>query len=374
MTGAVLFAMAALWLCGFAVLFRIPRCHSRRQGSAAYPAVSVIIPARNEEKNLPILLQSLREQDLQPAEVIVVDDHSEDATRQVAEQAGARVLCSPDLPPGWLGKPWACHQGAQQSQGEVLMFLDADTRLERGGFKSIMDTWMERRGVLSVAPFHVMREPYEQLSAFFNILQLAGLAAFYILGRRVQPAGLFGPMLAVPRQSYLKAGGHAAVKDKILEVCFLGRTFVRMKLDVVCCGGRGTLSYRMYPEGLAGLIEGWSKGFASGATRTPPLAMILIAAWIGGSAIAAGWLYASCLQPAALSDVLLPAAAYACFVLQLYWMLRRIGSFSLWTALLYPLPLAFFILVFVRSVTHVRRTGAVTWKNRSITISADKKP
>jgi 4,4'-diaponeurosporenoate glycosyltransferase len=369
MTEAFLLALAALWLCGFAVLFRIPCCRSRAQGSLSYPSVSIIIPARNEERNLPILLQSLRAQELQPDEIIVVDDHSDDATGQIAAQAGARVIASQNLPPGWVGKTWACHQAAQQARGDLFIFLDADTRLERDGLRKIMDSWLERRGVMSIAPYHVMEEPYEQLSAFFNILQLAGLAAFTVLGRALKPAGLFGPMLAVQREDYFQAGGHEAVKDKILEVCFLGREFLRMKIDVSCYSGRGALSYRMYPEGLAGLIEGWSKGFASGAARTPPAVMALIAGWIGGGLIAAGWLYVVCLCAPAAADVLLPAAMYACFCGQIYYMLKRIGSFTLWTALLYPLPLAFFIFVFVRSVTLVRRTGAVTWKKRTITIS-----
>ena len=119
-----------LWALGFVFLFRVPPCR-RREPAAETPAVSVIIPARDEEDNLPALLASLARQDPRPAEVIVVDDNSTDQTAAVARRCGAAVVPSKPLPEGWRGKPWACCQGAEAARGDVLLFVDADTFFER---------------------------------------------------------------------------------------------------------------------------------------------------------------------------------------------------------------------------------------------------
>jgi 4,4'-diaponeurosporenoate glycosyltransferase len=79
--------------------------------------MSVIVPARDEERSLPRLLRSLAGQTMPPLEVIVVDDHSRDDTAARAAAAGARVLSSAPLPDGWTGKTWACHQGAAVKLG-----------------------------------------------------------------------------------------------------------------------------------------------------------------------------------------------------------------------------------------------------------------
>ena len=101
--------------------------------------VSIIVPARNEAKNLPRLIHSIRAQRVWPQEVIVVDDDSEDKTADIAKEMGARVITSEPLPEGWRGKTWACHQGAKEAKGKTLLFLDADTWLEDHGYKNLLN-------------------------------------------------------------------------------------------------------------------------------------------------------------------------------------------------------------------------------------------
>ena len=86
------------------------------------------MPARNEAVNLTHLLPTLTALIYDgPYEVIVVDDDSTDATAQVAVACGAQVISLHELPPGWRGKPHACHRGAQEARGEWSLFVDADT-------------------------------------------------------------------------------------------------------------------------------------------------------------------------------------------------------------------------------------------------------
>ena len=101
-----------LWILGFLFLFRISSCGRAINRNTSYPSISVIIPSRNEEHTLPNLLQSLEDQLSPEDEVIVVDDHSEDRTKAVAEKSGVIVLESLPTPIGWIGKTWACFQGA----------------------------------------------------------------------------------------------------------------------------------------------------------------------------------------------------------------------------------------------------------------------
>ncbi len=124
-------------------------------------------------------------------EVLVVDDHSSDGTAGVARSAGARVLPAPPLPAGWAGKQWACHTGASVAASEVLVFLDADTRIEPGG----LDRIAARPGLTSIQPFHLVPRWQERLAAFFNIVGVMGTGIGTPLGDRVRPGGAFGPCL-----------------------------------------------------------------------------------------------------------------------------------------------------------------------------------
>ena len=94
----------------------------------ATPEVSIIVPARNEEVCLGDCLLSLVSQTGVTFEIIVVDDHSTDRTRQIAESfVGVRVISSDPLPEGWTGKNNAVVTGAREARGEWLLFTDADT-------------------------------------------------------------------------------------------------------------------------------------------------------------------------------------------------------------------------------------------------------
>lgn len=362
----LLLALYAAFFCvGFLLLFKIPTCKGARSPLAANPAVSIIIPARNEEENLPGLLASLASQAPAPDEVIVVDDGSDDATAAMAREAGAKVIRVHALPPGWAGKPWACWCGAREAHGEVLLFLDADTILEEGGLAKILETYSGKGGVVSVQPYHRMKKAYEELSAFFNIVAVAGLNAFTIFGDRLPPSGAFGPCMVVGKADYFAAGGHEKVKSEVLEDVAIGRFYRKHGLDVRCYGGRGTIAFRMYPRGIRQLIEGHSKGFAQGARGVSVLSLIMIVLWIAGGAGTSRTLIASALG--GNEEVILSALGlYLLYAGQIYWMLARIGNFSVLTALFFPLPLTFFVGVFIYSLMLTTQKKKVRWKGRTM--------
>ena len=355
------------WALGFLFLFRIPHCRNRNWKKDAYPSTSVIIPARNEEKSLPILLRSLREQSFRPYEIIVVDGTSEDRTFEIARREGAIVMPSGPLPAGWLGKPWACCQAASVAKGELLIFLDADTFMEKDGLKQIIDTYLARDGVVTVQPFHQTKQLYEQLSGYFNIIELAGMGTFTALGNLIKPIGLFGPCVIMSRKYYFKSGGHRQVKGEVVEDLALGSRIKKQKVPIHCYGGRGTLSFRMYPNGLGELVEGWGKGFATGALKTPLPLLAALILWIGGSITATSHVIQS-LSGANTAAVLIWGTTYLLYAAQIYWMLARAGTFKFYTALLYPVSLLFFLVVFIRSFFLIYIRKSVNWKGQKISL------
>lgn len=355
-TGIALVAIG--WLAGTVLLWRLPTPPAATVSGLA-GTVSVVIPARNEEASLPRLLASLAAQHEPPAEVIVVDDGSTDATAAVARAAGATVLAAPALPPGWLGKPWACHVGAEAAAGDRLLFLDADTWLAPDGVARLAAAHdgLTPTGLLSVQPFHAVERPYEQLSAVCNVVPIlaSGVAA---LGPARPSPMAFGPCLVTTSEDLDAAGGFAAVRTQIVEDVALARAYREAGRVVRCLGGGGTVRFRMYPDGLRSLIEGWTKNLAGGAARTSPPALLGALAWV-------------CAGMAVLADAItdpspVVAGAWVVLSLQLGWMLRRLGSFHWATALLFPVPLLAFVALFVRSAALRLAGRPVAWRGRRI--------
>lgn len=108
-------------LSGF-ILFRKNTLTTYHEPIQGPEKLSIIIPARNEEYNLRFLLDSLQSQTLTPYEIIVVDDFSEDRTKEIAESYGVKVIANSSLPEGWTGKSWAVWNGYLQASGDIFAF------------------------------------------------------------------------------------------------------------------------------------------------------------------------------------------------------------------------------------------------------------
>ncbi len=345
-------------LAGYLMIRRIPTCPPAEPSFEE--SVSIIIPARNEDRNLPRLLQSIDHSITRPMERIVVDDGSTDKTAEVALKLGARVLTPAERPAGWIGKSWACYQGALNASGEVFLFLDADTYFLPGGFERLVSRWSrehDQRLVLSVLPYHAMNAAYEQLSLFFHVLMAAGAGGF---GPVSEPR-LFGQSLLIAKSTYFAAGGHAAVRGVVLENLRWADTLRESGARILCLGGKDTLHMRLFPEGFHQMTESWEKALLQGAADSGRVVLALAVAWIS-----ALWSTALLLFLPHGAGRLSVVLVYMLFSLQLAWIARRLGSYRTLTCLLYPLPLAYYCVLFGRAVARRAMGRKAVWKGRQV--------
>lgn len=344
---------------GWAMLWNTPKLALREKMQKQKKQVSIIIPARNEEKNLPILLASVQKQTYKPLEILVIDDYSEDQTAQVAREYGATVVQVQRDEREWFGKAAACWYGAQAAAGDTFLFLDADIFFPGSDSLERMIANFQEESVLSIQPYHTIRKSYENFSVIFNILVLAGMNQFSILGKRLPAAGAFGPTLLCSRNSYFQVGGHKRVRHNIMENIALGQVFIEQEFPVQLYSGKNILHFRMYPDGIAHLFEGWSKSFASGSVATHLFIMICSGLWISGAFISGFYLIFSGFQ-------LLAWMGYLAFFLSFLRMARIAGNFSVLLSFFYPLLFSYFVCVFIWSAIKTFVLKSVSWKGRKI--------
>lgn len=217
--------------------------------------VSIMIPARDEAQTLPHTLPGVLAQGA--GEVLVLDDHSADGTAALAARLGARVLRGAPLPPGWVGKSWACEQLAGAASGDLLIFTDADVFWRPGALGAVLRA-LETHGadLLTVLPRHTGLTPGARvLTPLVDAAVLAWLP--YPLLRAHWPLATVanGQLMAFRRAAYRRAGRHAAVRAELLEDTKLARRLKANGGRVVPALGQGCVQvtmYQGYPESLRG--------------------------------------------------------------------------------------------------------------------------
>ncbi len=228
---AGIFGVWAYFLGYMAKSFRqAPKLESfDRRAGAGHPKVSVVLPARNEEKYIAKCLDSLIAQDYPNFEVIAINDGSTDRTGEIIElyaRKDRRIVHvdTPPKPEGWAGKNWACTQGYRVASGDYLFFTDADTE--------------HAPTAISLAVGHMLAEGLDALTAiprllckdFWTRITLPGLSTF--LHTRFSPLRVndpkqktgyfFGSFFVITRKTYEAVGTHVAVREELVEDGALG--------------------------------------------------------------------------------------------------------------------------------------------------------
>lgn len=231
---------------------------------ADLPPVSIIIPARNEAYNLPTLLASLRRLRYPAYECIVVDDGSEDSTRDVADAGGAAVVPAGPLPAGWTGKPHACRQGASAARYPWLLFTDADTVHDPDSLARAMSSAVTSDlDALSLLCGQRCKRFWERLLLPYVYRQFfAGVDAGAVNDPDRRETLANGQYILIRRDAYERIGGHEAVRGSIVEDVALAGVFQRAGLRYRLVRGESAVQVRMYRN--LGEIR---RGFAKNSSR-----------------------------------------------------------------------------------------------------------
>lgn len=359
------------WALPFAAL---PRLAGRRPTLVDVPPagvarLSVIIPARNEAATIETVIRSVLATTHPDIELIVVDDRSTDATgelvaRLAGEDARLRLVAGAELPPGWFGKPWACHQGAAVASGELLVFTDADTIHQPELLaRATMAREAESADLLTLTSRQLCLTFWERLV----MPQI-----WVLLGLRYPPRGINrarherqvvanGQFILIPAATYHAAGGHAAVAGEVVEDLALAQHFFRRGLRVRMVHGEAFLATRMY-RSLAELVEGWSKNIHLGARRSlGPNRALQALAPLGVMAAFLFWL----LPFGLLALGIAPAAMRLAILLSVvFWMLMSYGmQVPVGYGLGYPLGAAMALRIALRSA--LRGSRRIEWRGRT---------
>lgn len=341
-------------------------------GPEEMPMVSVLIPARNEERNIGTTLSTLAQQDYPRMEIVVLNDNSSDGTAAAVERiAGVdpriRLMQGATLPEGWVGKSYACHQLAGAAEGDLLLFVDADTAHETWSVRAAVEEMRRSRAdLLTVIPAQTMETFSEKL-----MLPLLHYSTFCFLpmplvsvSRSPKLAMANGQFMLFRKDVYRAIGGHAGVRTAIVEDVWLSRRVKEEGYRLVIRDGTGSVRARMY-HSLREIWQGFSKNLFAGFNYSLPMIggvilfnaltsvlpfLLLPAGIIAGMEIAP-WTAVVAGQVAMVAAIRLALAARF--------------RLDVWTIVLHPLAMGIFCGIALNSARWVLVRGGARWKGRT---------
>lgn len=262
-------------------LFTAPVLNSKNKSSEPRGLVSVLIPARNEEKNIVKCIEGIINQDYQNTEIIILDDNSTDNTYNLAASCSSpkiKTLKGKELPQNWLGKNWACHQLSQQAKGDFFLFIDADVEVKENVISLAMEEIEKSNAaLLSIFPTQSIKTFGEYLIVpLMNWLLLTFLPLNFVYKYSNKAfVAANGQFMLWRRDDYLSLGGHQIVKDKIVEDMELARIVKSNNLKVKTLLGGNQVFCRMY-NSFTEAYSGFQKNFYAGFSVSVIFFLIII--------------------------------------------------------------------------------------------------
>ena len=364
--GLVLVVMTAVMVAVNLLCYRTPPLYGNRSAKL----VSILIPARDEERNIARVVESALASRNVDLEVVVMDDHSTDRTVEIVRTISGRdprvrVETAPPLPEGWAGKQHACHALASTARGEILLFVDADVEFDPKGVarasgfleasgcdlvsgfpRQITGTWMER---LVIPLIH------------FVLLGYLPLPAMRRSGEESFAAGC-GQLFLARRTAYERSGGHAAIRATFHDGLQLPRSFRRAGFKTDLFDATQVATCRMYhsaSEVIRGLAKNAHEGMAGKWAIWVWSAILLIAYVVPPALVVTGLVMGSRAPWWSIATAATVVGIATRLVLALRFRQPILG------ALLHPLGVT--ILVAIQWFSwFLRRAGrGVAWKDRA---------
>jgi chlorobactene glucosyltransferase len=348
-------------------VFAFPRLGTRQPALASVPRVSVLIPARNEARVIGETVRAHLAQDYPDFEVIVLDDHSDDGTGDLARAAGddrLTVVAGQTLPPGWLGKNWACQQLADHASGDLLLFTDADVRWEPGALTALVSELQRTRAdLLTVWPTQITHTWPERLTVPLMALVVVGYLP--IIGTHTVPHPAFaaanGQCMVWRREAYQRAGSHDAVRNRIVEDVALARRVKTARLRLIMEDGGGLITCRMY-QNWPEVRDGYAKNILHGHGGLIPLLLSTLLHWL---MLLYPWLLAVIAVIRGDRLLLAWAAALIALGVLVRMLTAAVTRQRLLDALLLPVSALIMTVIAFRAI-YWQFTGGPRWKGRTV--------
>jgi chlorobactene glucosyltransferase len=378
-TLAMLLGLALTWLVhsrgSLKIVVRPETGQPKQLFNGQPPLISVVIPARNEGRNIRQCLQGVFAQTYPNFEVIVVDDRSSDDTPSILAEMSRveprlQVIRGEELPPGWAGKPHALLQGAGLASGVWLCFMDADTFANPELLWSTYNLANRSQAdMFSILTEQILGSFWERTILPLVFLGLAfGFPAERVNDPSKADAISNGQFILIKRIVYTQIGGHAAVKDRIDEDRALAAVIKRAGYRLVLADGRKVARTRMYTS-LPEMWEGWTKNIYLGLRDK--LWLLLFGAMLGllVALVLPLWLVGGLAWLATRGGLLAAIVVGEALVLWGYLIWKRYQACSYfnipgWYAFTFPLGALLFTLMMIASTFNVITGRGVSWKGR----------
>ncbi|WP_026675031.1 glycosyltransferase [Alkalihalobacterium bogoriense] len=330
-----------------------------------HPRVSLLIPLRNEERNIKGLLDSIDKLTYSNVEIILLDDHSTDKTVALIEEKRKTIkqiqlIKGEPLPPGWIGKSYACHQLSKKATGEYYFFIDADVRLHQRAIERCVST-MEQRKCRLITGF-----PHFPTSSFLSqlLVPMQHFIVFFHLPLMIANqtkvplfSAAHGAFMFFHSKSYEDIGGHVQVKQQIVEDVQLTRNMKENQFSVLLANVTTTASCYMY-ETNREVWEGFLKNIFNGIGRSFLLGAFIIVVY-----------FLFFVSPLFLASFGVLTSSYIflvplCIVVLIRAYVDLKTKQTFWLSFLMPFSSLFLIILLLHAmIAYVTHKG-FTWKGR----------
>ena len=326
--------------------------------------ISILIPARNEARNLPKLFESLEKQKFFNYELIILNDESTDETSALVESyikknTRCKLINSLPLPQGWLGKNWACHQLSQKAIGKYLFFLDADVELNEHFFESILcEIENKNLSLLSVFPDQLMVSVGEKIVVpimHYTLLSLLNLKWVYKLSFATIAAAN-GQCMVFKNEVYQQHLFHNQVKNIITEDIEIMRLVKKQKLSGAVYLANDLIKCRMY-KNYNESLNGFSKNFISGFGNNIFFASFYV--------LSITSFYISVFYSSFIFSKIILLLIIAVIITMKFLISKMSNQSVFYNILFHPLQLISLVIILFKSI-YLKLSGNNQWKGRAI--------
>lgn len=354
-----------------------------------YTKISVIVPARNEEKYIASCLDGLIKQNYSNFEIILIDDSSEDGTWRIMQQYASKykglikALKSGLRPEGWIGKNWACYQGYLHCKGDLLLFTDADTQYDPQTLKLAENyLWLQHADAVTVIPRLLCIDPLTKITLpMLSVFLYTRFSALRVNNPETKTGYFFGSFYLITRSSYEGVGTHKFVRNELVEDGALGAELKRRKFLIRMIRGESYIAAHWARDldtlwnGLRRLIIPLYSRNKNGTILViaavfilliAPLILLLLSVWLSFSL---SWVSPKLSTAGNLHlldwflttiSILTVVLMFVCSAVQ-----SRLAMFqSSIYALCFPVAALIIFSSFVSSLIEARKGGIVSWRGR----------